>query len=206
MSSSIEGIPPGVDESFIKKWLEPRVSPKRLKHIKGVVKVAHKLAERHDCDTYLARLGGWLHDACKEWKADVLVAKAKELGVSYGPIEEAQGHLLHGPVAAAVARTELGISNQDLLNAVAEHTLGNVPMSRLSEVLYLADCLDDTRPTDYTAPIWAALSFDDEFNINKAIVTAADLGLLHLMETARPIHPLTVAVRNYYLERLKSEQ
>ncbi len=204
MSSSIEGIPPQIDETYIKQWLEPRVSQKRLKHIKGVVKVAQKLAERHDCDVYLARLGGWLHDACKEWKADVLVAKARELAVPFGPIEEAHGHLLHGPVAAAVARIELGITNNDLLAAVAEHTLGNVPMCKLSEVLYLADCLDDTRPADYTAPIWAALSYDNEFNVNKAIVTATDLGLLHLMETARPIHPQTVSVRNYYLERLQT--
>ena len=199
----MQGIPDNINIDFVKHWVEPRVSARRFKHIAGVAKVAKQLADKYDCDTQLAELGGWLHDACKEWKDRDLVAKARELEIPFGPIEEAFGHLLHGPVAAGVVKVELGIRHEELLAAIAEHTLGNVPMCKLSEVLFLADCLDETRSTEYTSPIWAALAIDGDLNVDKAMVTATDLGLLHLMETARPIHPRTVEVRNYYLARMK---
>lgn len=50
----------------------------------------------------------------------------------------------------------------------------------------------------------AALSIDKELNVDRAIVAATDLSLMHLMETGNPIHPLAIDVRNYYLARVKS--
>lgn len=199
----MKGIPDTISPSFLRDWVLPRVSSKRFKHIEGVVKAAGKIARAYDCDAYLAELAAWLHDACKETKDRVLVEQAREYGIPLDPVLEKQGYLLHGPVAAELVKRELGISHPEVLAAIAEHTLGNVPMSKLSEVLFLADCLDESRPHDYTSPIWAALSIDDEINVARAMLTATDLGLLHLMETARPIHPLTVQVRNYYLDKMK---
>lgn len=201
----MKGIPNDITLEYVQEWVKPRVSEKRFKHITGVVRVAKKLARKLDCDPFLAEMGGWLHDACKELKDKVLVEKARSFNIPFGPVEERSGHLLHGPVAAELARTELGITHEELLRAVAEHTLGNVPMSNLSICLFLADCLEEGRDTDYTAPIWAALNLDGELNFDKAIVTATDLGILHLMETARAIHPRTVEVRNHYLIRLNAQ-
>ena len=199
----MNGIPENINHNFVREWVVPRISSKRFKHVEGVVKAAGKIAGAYDCDVYLAELAAWLHDACKETKDKVLVEQAREYGIPLDPVLEKQGYLLHGPVAAELVKRELGITHPELLAAIAEHTLGNVPMSKLSEVVFLADCLEESRPHDYTSPIWAALSIDDEINVARAMLTATDLGLLHLMETARPIHPLTVQVRNYYLERMK---
>lgn len=202
----MQGIPSKINNEFVQQWVRPRVSDKRYKHIVGVVNVARRLAEAIGCDVNMAEMGGWLHDACKEWKDTALVEEARKFKIPFGPIEERQGHLLHGPVAAEVARTELGITNDELLKAIAEHTLGNVPMSKLSEVLFLADCLEESRSHDYTSPIWAALDIDDRIDVARAMVTATDMGLLHLMETARAIHPRTIDVRNYYLDRMKQSR
>lgn len=194
------GIPKNINISTLKKWVEGRVSTKRFKHICGVAVAARTIAAKHGCDPELAEIAAWLHDCCKEMKERELLEAAKTLNVPFTEIEEKHGHLLHGPVAAAVVKKELGIKNQDVLNAISEHTLGNAPMCPLSEVLYLADCLEEGRDTNYTAPIWAALDLDGEFNIAKAIVIASNLGLIHLVESGRPIHPRAVMVRNYYLE------
>lgn len=202
----MQGIPSNLNCAFLQEWIAPRVSEKRFKHIEGVVKAARKIAMVYGCDVEMAEIGGWLHDACKEVKDKQLLEMARSFNIPFGPIEEQYGHLLHGPVAACVARSELGITNDELLKAVAEHTLGNVPMSKLSEVLFLADCLEEGRPKDYTAPIWAALSINDSINVDKAMVVACNLGLLHLVETGRPIHPRTVDVRNYYLAKVKSKE
>jgi HD superfamily phosphohydrolase YqeK len=97
----------------------------------------------------------------------------------------------------------LKIENRDLYNAIAEHTLGNVPMSGLSKVLFLADCLEESRPKAYTTPIWKALDMKGSCDLDRAIVVAIEEGFKHLMEDGKPIHPLSVEVRNFYLRAVR---
>ena len=75
-------------------------------------------------------------------------------------------------------------------------------MSELSKVIYLADCLEESRPKDYTDPIWEALDIEGSLNLNAAIVKACELGIKHLEESGKIIHPRTVEVKDYY-SRLK---
>ena len=209
------GIPKEVTLAAAREWVEPFVSKKRFNHIKGVAKAGRTIAQRSGVDGYLAELAGWLHDACKEVKDKQLVTMAKSYGLDVHPIEEENGHLLHGPVGAQFAAKELGISHKELLNAIAEHTLGAVDMTPLSKVVFLADCLEESRPDDYTAPIWEALENgfslgngfikapEQEIDMDAAMLVALDLGLQHLLESKRAIHPKTVDVRNYFLKRIK---
>lgn len=199
---SYPGIAKEISLECVEEWVRPRNSGKRFNHTQGVVKVARLLAERAGVDPFLAQLAGWLHDACKEYKAERLVELAREYGIPLDEILENNGHLLHGPVAAEVAKRELGITNQSVLDAIAEHTLGAVPMSTLSKIVFLADCLEESRPSDYTQPIWQALDLDGKINLDKAIVVACDEGIRFLIADGKPIHPRGVEVRNYHLKAL----
>lgn len=194
----VNGIPHNITAQFLREWVKPRMKAKRFKHTEGVVKVAKKLARRAGCDEHLAEIAAWIHDACKHVKDDELVRMARDYGLVLTDLEAHQGHLLHGPVAAELAMHELDITNEDVLNAIAEHTLGAVPMSTLSKVLYLADALEESRPEDFKQPIWDALDFDQTFDLDNALVVACSLGIKHLQESGRPIHPRTEAVRDYY--------
>ena len=191
-----------IDEA--RRWIYPRVSERRLRHIQGVASTAFSLAERVGCDKHLAELAGWLHDACKEINDKELIVQAKAFGLKLHPAEEKNGHLLHGPVAAEVVKRELAVTNEDVLHAIAEHTLGAVPMSLLSKVVFLADALEPGRPPDFTGPIWKALesgaSSRQGIDLDRAIAVACDLTLQDLIETGRMIHPKMVEVRNFYLE------
>ncbi len=200
---SYPGIPKELTLESARKWAEPRVSQKRFRHVEGVAFTGKKLAKRVDgCDPFLAELACWLHDGCKEEKDRNLVVLAKELGMQLDAIEEANGHLLHGPVAALVVKRDLGVTNQELLDAIAEHTLGKVGMSELSQVVFLADCLEEGRPRDFTQPIWHALEKKDKpANLDAAMLVACDLSLKMLIDGNKVIHPRTVHVRNYFLER-----
>lgn len=181
------------------EWVKPRVSEKRFKHILGVAKVAKQIAAAAGGDVFLAELGGILHDACKEVKDKKLVEMARDYGLKLDPILESYGHLLHGPVAAEVVKRELQIDHKELCDAIAEHTLGAVPMTNLSKVLFLADCLEESRPRSYTDPIWKALDVDGKCDLDHAIVVACDQGLKYLIEDKKPIHPKAIEVRNFYL-------
>ncbi len=197
------GIPDGISLDLVIDWVRPRVSDRRFQHITGVVDVARQLAPAAPCDPFLAELAAWLHDACKELKDKELVAMAERYGLKPNRIERAYGHLLHGPVAAAVVAEELGVTNRDVLRAISQHTLGFVPMSNLSKVVYLADCLEEGRPRDYKDPIWMALDLGGKNDLDHAIVVASDLGLKHLVSAGKPIHPRTVEVRNFYLDQVR---
>lgn len=196
---SHEGIPAGFTATSAEQWLRPRLSDKRFDHSKGVAEIAVKIARRCNCDPFLAEIGGWLHDCCKEIKAPELVEMARDFVLPLDPILEAHGHLLHGPVGAEVCRRELKIENREVYDAIAEHTLGKVGMTVLSKVLFLADCLEESRPASYTKPIWAALDVDGECDLDRAMVVAQNEGIKYLIDDGKPIHPRAVEVRNYYL-------
>jgi len=200
-----KGIPEEVNLDAAKKWAKPRVTEKRFKHIEGVAAVGKEIAELAGEDEFLAELAGWLHDGCKEWKDKELVKAAQSYGLKLNDVEKANGHLLHGPVAAFVARDELNIKHQELLDAVAEHTLGKVGMTNLSKVVFLADCLEESRPKDFTDPIWNALKNNPnkKADLDAAMLVACDLSLEHLLKSGRVIHLKTVDVRNYFLSLVK---
>ena len=205
-AKTYEGIPGSLTLETAAGWVKPRVSEKRFRHITGVVEMARRFSPVAGCDSFLAELASWLHDACKEVKDRDLVARAERFGLPLTEIERAQGHLLHGPVAALTVKKELGVTNQDVLDAISQHTLGFVPMSPLSKVVFLADCLEPGRPVDYTGPIWLALDLEGKRDIDHALVVASDLAIVHLVKSGKPIHQRTVEVRNYYLSLVAGSQ
>lgn len=152
-----DGIPSDFTLEKAEEWVRPRISEKRFSHVKGVAKVARELAQEAGCDVFLAELAGWLHDACKEIKDRDLVIQALQFGLQLTRLDKVSGHLWHGPVGAETIKRDLDITNELVLDAIREHTLGAVGMSDLSKVVFLADCLEASRPTDYTDPIWQAL-------------------------------------------------
>lgn len=205
--TKIKNIPSPLDDlDFVKDWVKPRVSAKRFDHITGVAHTGKKLAQKFSNDpdiAYYAELAGWLHDACKETKDNVLVQQAKEYGLKLHPIEEANGHLLHGPIAAQLVKQEFGLEQVDILSAIAEHTLGAINMSLLSKIVFLADAIEPARPADYADPIKQAIDthFDRDAAraLDQAILVTCNSNLQILLESHKAIHPRTVEVRNYYL-------
>jgi predicted HD superfamily hydrolase involved in NAD metabolism len=227
------GVPETLTIEFARDWVRERISEKRFRHSAGVAETARELAARCNCNEFLAELGGWLHDCCKEVKDKELIERAKNCGLVLHPVEELNGHLLHGPVAAETVRRELGLTNTDVLNAIAEHTLGAVNMTTLSKIVFLADAIEPGRSKDYVKPIWQALHpcvwpEPEELldgnqpvlyglealkltgkvppDLDRAVLVACDLGLEDLVKSERYIHPKTVDVRNFYLSLTRKSQ
>ncbi len=194
----------------VQEWIKTRLSEKRFRHTVGVAEVAVRLARFFHCDIHQAALAAWLHDACKECKDKDLVQQSRQFGLKVNSIEEVNGHILHGPVAAEVIKTALGITNEDVLNAVREHTLGATNMSMLSKVVFLADALEPGRPDEYRQPIWRSLNLTDDdkskADIDLALLVTLELNLQHLIEARKIIHPKTVEARNYYLTLINKRE
>ncbi|MGH7590953.1 MAG: HD domain-containing protein, partial [Gemmatimonadales bacterium] len=78
----------------------------------------------------------WLHDALRD-------ASAAELK-RWGGTSDAPEELLHGPAAAARARSE-GETDQGLLDAVRYHSIGSDTWDAVGRALYCADFLEPGR-------------------------------------------------------------
>jgi HD superfamily phosphohydrolase YqeK len=91
-----------------------------------------------ESDTARWRAAGLLHDVLRDAEPASLRASA--------PPEFAQisGPLLHGPVAAERLREE-GVADEELLLAVAYHTIGHPEMKLLGLSLFAADFLEPGR-------------------------------------------------------------
>lgn len=139
----IEGIFPGTREELIKKVKES-VKESRFKHILGVEKSAIELAKQNDYSTEKASIAALVHDYAKErapeeFKKIILDEKLSKDLLNWN------NFIWHGVVGAEIIKNELQIKNEEILNAVRRHTVGDVEMTTLDKIIYVADYIEEGR-------------------------------------------------------------
>ena len=122
-----------------------RLSKARYEHTLRVADTAENLALAHGLDADRARLAALLHDAAREMGPEEFLKLADSWNLQVGDPERQSPKLLHGPVAAGLARRELGIDDEEVLEAVTAHTTGSPGMGPLALVLYVADKIEPAR-------------------------------------------------------------
>ncbi|MEG3975829.1 bis(5'-nucleosyl)-tetraphosphatase (symmetrical) YqeK [Microcoleus sp. herbarium8] len=178
-------------------WLSQRVPAARITHILGVEQTAGDLARHYGLDEAKARSAGLLHDAAKYFKPQLLLQMAQKEGLELDSVLEAHPHLLHADASAIVARDEFGVVDREILDAIANHTLGRPNMSKLSCTVFVADAIEPSRGN--TAQL-EALRETSWQNLYAAVWQTSDYSLKYLLETRCYIHPRTVLTRNWALQ------
>ncbi|MDR3289534.1 MAG: bis(5'-nucleosyl)-tetraphosphatase (symmetrical) YqeK [Peptococcaceae bacterium] len=177
------------------------LSAKRFRHSEGVAAMAARLAGKHGLDPLKAAYVGWTHDIAKEVSPDRQVALVSRWQLLADPDESRMTEVLHGPLAAYWLEKYYQIEDQEVLSAVANHTLGVPGMSRMDLLLYGADKVEVHR------------SFPEADYLRRALYEHLEQGALACMEyilrdlrqARRPIHPLTQAAYEDLKERLTIE-
>jgi nicotinate-nucleotide adenylyltransferase len=125
--------------------LESLISRERAAHSRRVARLVAELCAREGLDSERGRVAGLAHDLCKELPRKV----QRELAASYpglGATSDLMADkIVHGPAAAALLARDYGVGDQELLEAIAIHTVGRPGMSGLSVILYCADKLEPGR-------------------------------------------------------------
>jgi predicted HD superfamily hydrolase involved in NAD metabolism len=137
-----------IDDALIKNaenYARERLSDKRYAHSLRVAETIEHLAKLHGLDPERSRLAGLLHDTAREIGEEELLRVAEEDGLSVGDFERERPILLHGPVAAELAREDLGVDDGDVLDAVRVHTTGEPGMGPLALALLVADKIEPSR-------------------------------------------------------------
>lgn len=180
----------------IRKKVSEKLSYHRMQHTLGVEMTARHLARLHGADENKACTAALLHDYAKQMDGQALLEKAEALGLEIGAFEKEHPDLLHGPVAAKMAEEECGVTDADILEAIACHTTGKVGMGKLAQILYLADAIEPHRKYEGVEEL-RRLSLA---NLPAALYQSARRTMIYLGQREIPQHPDTQAVLKWFQE------
>jgi predicted HD superfamily hydrolase involved in NAD metabolism len=174
-------------------YLKAHLSKKRFQHIMRVAKMSRDLAEIYGVDAEKAYFAGLAHDLAKEYDDDTCRMYIEKAGIFKDPCIESSPNLAHGEIAAYVLKTQFGIEDEMILNAIRWHTYGRANMTVLDKIVYLADIVEPKRDFEHIDDLRKIVLKD----LDAAIHYFFDLCVAYLSEKHQIIH------RNTY-EMLRS--
>lgn len=155
------------------KRIKHMETPERFSHslrVAGTIKKMCEFAKIEDSELlYKCYMSAIYHDICKNLSAkEQIDIYTKELNkTSYAGVK-----VLHGPVGAWYMRKYFLYSNEEILNAIEEHTIPSDNPTLLTKLLFLADKLELSKEPEFDseeyANYWkliAAKKIDEAFNL-----------------------------------------
>src|SRR5512132_4428306 len=110
-----------------------------IRHVQRVLVEALDLAARYDLDKQRVELATWGHDLLRAFPPAEQLKLAIQAGLPLALADRADPVLLYGPLAAGALCEQFGVTDDEVLAAVRDHTLGHVAMPMLAKVILLAD-------------------------------------------------------------------
>jgi predicted HD superfamily hydrolase involved in NAD metabolism len=186
----------------IKKWIKEKLEcdEERYLHSLGAEEKARELAVRFGADEEKAALAALVHDnaKCIKYKELVKIVEANNFPIK----DDIKNNfkILHAYAGAYLAQKELGIFDEDILNAIMYHTTGRAEMSLLEKVVYLSDKLETkTRPIEYRNIINKVL--EETNDIDKTILLTIDLTIRSLLDRKLVINFQTIDIWNHLITK-----
>ena len=135
------------NESFDKysDLLAQKLDETRYKHSLAVAKKARQLARKYGCDQEKAYTAGLLHDITKLATKEEHFEIFDKAGIVLNDVEKNSKKLWHAISGAEYVRSELGITDTEIYDAIRYHTTAKANMSLLSKVVFLADFTSEDR-------------------------------------------------------------
>lgn len=185
-----------VDLKKIRHKLEKELDGKRFEHTLGVAYTAASLAMCHQEDAERALVAGLLHDCAKCMSNEKKLEICEKHHIPVTEVERQNPFLLHAKVGSYLAGKKYHIHDEDILNAIKNHTTGRPGMSRLEEIIYISDYIEPGRKQAPGLSAIRRLAFQD---LDRALlqILKDTLDYLHGMDF--PFDPMTQATYDYYV-------
>lgn len=145
----------------IQEKLQQILEKKRYEHTIGVMYTAGCLAMAHGFSMEKSMLAGLLHDCAKCMSHEEHVALCNLHQVPISEAEHQNKSLLHAKAGAILAEDEYGITDPEILHAIAVHTTGQPDMSVLDKIIYIADYIEPSRDKAMHLEQIRALAYQD---------------------------------------------
>lgn len=199
---------PPIYEAYLKgkDWedkLRAALPGHRFDHTLRVTQTAYELANHHHESPKKAVVAAYLHDCVKNYKAKKLMALAQDYGLTLTAAEMANKDLLHAKVGAAVARDDYGVTDSEVLDAIAYHTTGRPAMSPIEQIVYISDYTEPGRKDRGRLAAIRDIALED---LDKAMLWILEDSLSYLKTKDKPIDPMTKEAYRYYDQLRKDKQ
>ncbi|WP_283678262.1 bis(5'-nucleosyl)-tetraphosphatase (symmetrical) YqeK [Lentilactobacillus sp. Marseille-Q4993] len=174
--------------------LNDALTTSRFNHVLRVEQTAIELAEANGVDPERASIAGLVHDYAKQRPDIDFINAIKEYHLD--PVLLDYGNAIwHGVVGWLFVKNELGINDIEILNAVKYHTVGHEVMTKLEQIVYMADYIEPGRdfPEVETARRVTKKSLQD------GVAFQAKQTLSYLIENNKPVFPQTIITYNSWV-------
>ncbi|HET7628390.1 MAG TPA: bis(5'-nucleosyl)-tetraphosphatase (symmetrical) YqeK [Bacillales bacterium] len=168
-----------------------QLTEQRYEHTVRVTDTAVALAVKYGVNREKAELAGIFHDYAKNRPLHEMNQIITEEDIPSDLANYPQ-QLWHAHVGAFLVQREAGISDEDVLAAIAYHTTGRAGMSSLEKVVFLADYIEPGR----NFPGVEHVRHLAESELNTAVVQALANTISFLLKAKVKIHPDTLAAYN----------
>lgn len=186
-----------MEEEKIKEIVKNKLSEKRYYHSLCVADQCENLAKQYKIETAIARKVGLAHDIAKELSKEEKIAYAFENNLMVNDVEQIKPGLLHGKIAADIAKKEFGFT-EEMCQAIACHTTGRENMTKLDKILFVADATGIDRQWQGVEEIRILA----KENINQAVIGILDMTIQEKIEEKELIHPDSILARNSILKEI----
>lgn len=190
----------GVNVHEIRQKVQSKLSKARFHHVEGTVEKALDLAEKFKEDPYRIEVSGLLHDIARELPENEILELTFKHRILMSPEEKLEPSLLHAQIGSYIARDEFGIDDKDILRAIASHTFGRPNMTRLEEIIYIADFIEPSRKEEVRKPVEEIL---EQKGLAHAILLASEMSIRDVLDRKGMLHTSTIQTYNHYLNMLQ---
>lgn len=191
-----------MDFEDYKKIIKSKMGDVRYTHSVNVSKEAVRLAKKYGADEKKAAVAGILHDITKELPKEEQLQIMINGGIILDDIQKNSSKLWHGISGSVYIRDNLGIDDEDILNAVRYHTTGRANMSLLEKVIFIADYTSAER--DYSGI--STMRKKTNKSLESAMLYGLQFTLKDLSKRAAIIHPDALSCYNEIVLTLNSEK
>lgn len=184
----------------IDDYLRKNLKESRYVHTLGVVQSACSLAKINGVDEEKTKVAALIHDAAKNMKIDEQYKILKENNIDMDIISENSPQILHGWVAAILAKELMGVTDEEIINAVKYHTTARKSMSKLEKIIYIADYIEPNRDYPGVEEL-REITFSD---LDKGVLMGIDNTITFVIKQGQLVHPLTIEARNYLILEMRN--
>lgn len=173
------------------KLVKEQLTDHRYQHTIGVMETAILLAQKYGVDEKKAELAAIFHDYAKFRPKEEM----KEIIIQENmpkDLLEYNSELWHAPVGAYLVAKEVGIKDEEVLNAIRYHTSGRKHMTLIEKVIYLADYIE---PGRHFPGVDEARELAKE-ELDQALIQSIKNTMIFLMKKNQPIYPDTFITYN----------
>lgn len=174
--------------------LHQALKDKRFHHVLRVEQTAIRLAKQNGVDVEKASIAGLCHDYAKQRPDQDFIDEIHQKGLDPELLNYGNA-IWHGIVGAELIKDELGIWDEDILNAVRHHTTGAAVMTKLEQVIYMADYIEPAR--DFAGVETARQLTESDLGAGVAYQTKHTLK--YLIENNKPVYPKTIETYNAWV-------